>query len=39
MIDSFEISLSLFFAKTENVYEPAQDEKIQELYEMAKKRV
>lgn len=35
MIDSFEISLSMFFAKTENVYELAQSEKIRELYEMA----
>ena len=35
MINSFEISLSMFFAKTENIYELAQSERLQELYEMA----
>lgn len=35
MINAFETSLSMFFAKTENIYELAQNEKLQELYEMA----
>ena len=34
MINSFETSLSMFFAKTENIYELAQSERLQELYEM-----